>query len=278
MKTLYVTSFSKTLFQTTGHLMIESFIKHKIGDLFVAYESFDFPSVIQYIENNNIKHTDIMEYKFLKDWLEDNKNLIPTVFGGSMPSPSVSGPPDGNKKMQKKVYDYWNKKASLWFRKVASLHYAIHHYPEYDNVVWIDSDCYFKKNLPIEIVENMLTKYDIFYHQGTYRNLKNFGFESGFIGFNREKGFGVVKLVSDFYTSKKYIDIQRWDDGYIFKIIIQGLLKKKKIKAIDLVDDKKPGKRLDAINKGIYADYVVHKKGIHKNLPNLGDDNKLKKK
>lgn len=270
MKTLYVTSFSKTLFQASGHLMIESFVKNQIGDLLVAYETFNFPAVV--VNVPQIKHVDIMQYPFLINWLKDNENVIPTIFGGKMPAPSESGPPDGNKKLQKKVHDYWNKKASLWFRKVAALHYAINHYPEYDNIVWIDCDCIFKQKLPENLINTLLKNHDIFYHQGAYRNSKNFGFETGFIGFKKGNGTNVINLVSNFYINKKYIALNRWDDGYIFKVIIQELEKKKKLKTIDLVDSNKPGKRLEAINKGLFCDFLLHNKGLHKNLPDLGDD------
>lgn len=278
MSILYVTSFSEPLYKASGFKMLDSFIKHNIGDILIGYESFDFPSILSNIKQDNItiKHTDIMEYPFLKKWLDDNKDIIPTVFGGEMIHPDQGVPKNGNKKLQSKVYNYWNKKASLWFRKIATLHYAINTFPEYDIIIWVDCDCIFKKNLPNNVINNLLTNFDIFYHQGDFRNSKDFGFETGFIAFKKTNGFQIIKNVSNMYQDKQFIKFNRWDDGYIFKVIIQSALKNNTIKAIDIVDSSKPGKRLEAINKGIFSEYLIHNKGLHKQLPNMGDDKKKK--
>lgn len=270
MSILYVSSFSESLYKASGFTMLDSFIKHNIGDIFIGYESFDFPSLIKDV-NIDIKHTDIMNYPFLTDWIQNNKELIPVVFGGNMISPENGPPVNKNKKLQSKVYKYWNKKASLWFRKVATLHYAITHFPEYESIVWVDCDCIFKQKLPNEVIHKLFKQYDVFYHQGAYRNSKDFGIETGFIGFKKQKGYNIIQSVCDMYTTKNYTSLGRWDDGYVFKIILNQSLTQKKLKAIDLVDSNKPGKRLEAINKGMFSEYLIHKKGIHKQLPNMGD-------
>jgi len=272
MKILYITSFSETLFKASGHNMINSFIQHKIeGDLFVGYESFNFSQYITSESHPNILSSDIMEYDFLKDWIQNNKDVIPVIFGGNMKPTSDGPPPDGNKILQNKVYTYWNKKASLWFRKVATMLFALNKYGElYDCIVWVDCDCLFLKQLPSAIIENIFKISDVFYHQGQYRNLKDFGFETGLIGFKKGAGYDIIKDVCNMYQTRKYIDLNRWDDGYVFKIIIQKLTNKNKIKSIDLVDNGKKGKRLDAINKGLFVEFVIHNKGMHKKLPNLG--------
>lgn len=277
MSILYVTSFSEPLYTASGFKMLDSFIKYKIGDILVAYESFDFPALTTNVNQDgiNIHHTNIMEYPFLKKWLNDNKDVIPTVFGGDMIPPEQGGVK--NKKLQSKVYQYWNKKASLWFRKVAALHYAINNYSQYDIIVWVDCDCIFKQQLSGNVITKLLKDNDMFYHQGSYRNSKDFGFETGFIAFKKNKGFQIINQVSNIYVTRKYLTFGRWDDGYIFKQVIQQQIAQKKLKAIDLVDSNRPGKRLEAINKGMFSEYLIHNKGLHKQLPNMDDDRKKKK-
>lgn len=272
MKTLYVTSFSETLFKASGVNMINSFIQHKIeGDLFVGYEAFNFPDIIKNQNINiNIKQTDIMEFDFLINWLKNNKDVIPTVFGGDMISPKEGAPKDGNKKLQVKAYQYWNKRASLWFRKIATIIYAIQHYGnDYDAIVWIDCDCVFIKQIPIRFISDILKESDVFYHQGQIRDSKDFGFETGVVGFKKGKGYDVVNEVANMYLSRQYLNLSRWDDGYVFRFVINKMIKENKIKGSDLVNNNCKGKRLDAINKGPFVNYVIHRKGIHKQLPNM---------
>jgi hypothetical protein len=276
MKILYVTSFSKPLYSASGHLLLQTFIKQNIGDLLVAYESFDFPKIANNLKYEALKHTNIMEYSFLKEWLNNNKKYIPTFFNGSAIDPSIALMPNMDKNMQKKIFTYWNKKASLWFRKVAALHYAVSMYSkDYDAIIWIDCDCIFKEKIPEITFQKMFDRFDVFYHQGQYRNNKDFGFETGFIGFKSGNGYEVIDMVSKFYNTQNYLKLKRWDDGYVFKIIIEGLIKNNKINAIDLVNNNnKNGKRLDAINKGIFEKYIIHNKGIHKTLKHMGFNNK----
>jgi hypothetical protein len=276
MKILYVTSFSKPLYIATGHTLLETFIKQNIGDLLVAYESFDFPKIANTINYKGLKHTHIMDYPFLKEWLSENKQYIPTYFKGSAIDPTIAPMPNIDKKMQQKIFTYWNRKASLWFRKVAALHYAVSMYStEYDAIIWIDCDCIIKKTIPVIIFEKLFNKFDIFYHQGQYRNNKDYGFETGLIGFKLNSGYEVINMVSNFYKQQNYLKLKRWDDGYIFKIIIEWLIKINKIKAIDLVNNNSTnGKKLDAINKGLLQQYIVHNKGVHKSLLYMGADKK----
>jgi hypothetical protein len=267
---LYVTSFSEMLFKESGHKLINTFLDYKIeGHLLVCYEGFDFPSIVNCPEN--ISTVDIMKYDFLEKWLINNKTRIPTVFGGSIPETGKL-PPNVTEADRKNVYKYWNRKASLWFRKIASLHYAYNVHKDkynYDAIVWIDCDCFFIQNMTTNFVFNIFGNNDVFYHQGNYRNSKDFGFETGIIGF-RNRGYNLLSVVFKTYESGKYSILSRWDDGYVFKHIIYKMVISKLISAIDLVDSNiTSGKKLDAVTKGPFKMYIVHKKGIHTKLPNL---------
>jgi hypothetical protein len=275
MKILYVTSFTKTLYIASGYALLNTFIKHNTGELLVAYESFDFPKIANIINYKGLKHTNIMEYSFLKEWLIENKQYIPTYFQGLAIDPNIALMPNMDINMQKKIFTYWNKKASLWFRKIAALHYAVSMYStEYDAIIWIDCDCFIKKTIPTIIFDNIFNNFDVFYHQGHYRNNKDFGFETSFIGFKNGNGYKVINIVSNIYKTQEYLKLKRWDDGYVFKVIIENLIKFNNIKAIDMINNNNVnGKNLDAINKGLFDQYLFHNKGVHKLFRHMGNNN-----
>lgn len=279
MKILYVTSFNQLLFTNSGQLLLSSYLLQKIeGDLLVCYEDFDFESflaqeaVAKVLESTSQKifHTNISKYPFMIKWLEDNKAYIPICFGGTMPPINTKATPQQTP-YQKKANQYWNRKASLWFRKVASLKFACDTYgDQYDAIIWVDSDCVFYKHLPGSDVKAILGDNQVFFHQGNIRNQHDYGFESGFIGFTKGKGYNIIQTVAKFYTKQKYLKQKRWDDGYIFRIIIYHQMKDKELDAIDLVDNNMGGKRYEAIGKGPFRHYLIHNKGKHKKLKGLG--------
>lgn len=258
-KILYVSSFSKILYDASGKTLIDSMINHKIftnSDILIGYESFTFNP-----DNTSILHFDVMQYPFMTEWLIMNTDIIPVEFGGSCVASKTP--------LSKKVYEYWNKKASLWFRKVATLHYAYTNYKDkYDYIIWIDCDAYFINHIPVSLYDSIFKNFDMFYHMGLYREQVDYGFETGFMGFNK-KGLLVLETTFKYYVSKLFRELRRWDDGYVIKIVTNAL--HAQIRAHDMVTENVKGKRLDAINKGIFKNYIVHAKGVHKKLPGLGD-------
>ena len=108
---------------------------------------------------------------------------------------------------------------------------------------------------------------DVFYHLGELRRNKGTGIESGFIGFKKGKGYQILQKVFQLYQNPSFRNLERWDDGYIFRIVIDKCIKSKLIDAYDVIDENNRvtnrGKKLDCLNKGIFRDYLVHKKGIH---------------
>ncbi len=248
MKVLYVTSFAEDMYNASGKKLIKSFLDtEQDGDLLVCYENFDF-----FYNNEKILSYNIYNYDFLLNWLSDNHNIIPDFLGGTA---TIENDP--------KVFDPANRKASRWFRKIAALHYAVNMYKStYDYMIWIDSDCSFNQKIPTQLLINNLDNYDIFYYLGQKRFNKNKGIESGFFGFNlNKKGKNYLKKVFDFYTSKQFINEDRWDDGYIFKIIMINY--KNKFSYNDLVHS---SDKIHVMTEGPFANYIKHNKGIHKKL------------
>jgi hypothetical protein len=256
MNILYVTSFAKDMYKSSGKALINSFIHTKqYGDLLVCYENFNF-------KDDSSKHIygfDISKYNYLLKWLENNKDIIPKYLGGT-----------ATQKLMPKAFTPANRKASRWFRKIASLYYALNVFVQdkYDIIVWIDSDCYFKQQLPFEIYSKAFqNNAGVFYHLGLKRNIDDKGVESGFIGFyKKNNGFNFLQQLFDTYNTefRKY---NRWDDGYIIKMVINNNINLQNIKVNDLIFQESNSKyERNVLKLGIFGNYIHHNKGIHAKL------------
>lgn len=260
MSIIYITSFSKDLYEASGKDMLKSYLDSGIQDtLVVAFEGFNMdnlfndPRIIKYDLNKSI---------FLKEWLFNNQDIIPTYLGGQ-----------AKQGINSDVFNnIWNRKASRWFRKIASFEYMIRRFSKtHDYIVWIDCDSLILKKIePNWIIEKAFQDKDLFYHLGPYRSKKETGIESGIIGFKKGKGYQILQKVFDLYTSKQFRLIKRWDDGYVFRFVIEKCLSLGLVTGVDLADSQNKisddGAKLDVICKGIFKDYVLHKKGLHKRL------------
>lgn len=241
-KILCVTSFNQKIFDLSGKGMIKSFIETKqLGTMLVCNEGFEYKT-----EQNNIISYQLDKYEYLNNWIDNNVAFIPTTLGGNADPLKMS---------------YWNKNASRWFRKIASLHYAVKTYgSKYDYLIWIDSDIEFKKSIPMKVHIEALNKNGMFYFYGDTRSKKNYGYETGLLGFNLNNGG--IKLLDkcfDLYDSGSYRKYERWDDGYIFRMMNEKK-NKKKIKTKDLGISNEH----DVLNnESIYHIYLKHNKGIH---------------
>ena len=260
---LYLTSFSQDLFVATGKRLVNSFLKfQKNNDLLVCYENFKFDSHYKaQLNEGSLMSYNLSKYGFLNQWLIKNRDIIPVYMGGT----AIKGPAN------KKIYKIWNRKASRWFRKIAAFHYALNTFGDlYDIIIWIDSDCYFIKTITHHIIDKIMTNNDVFYHLGEFRRNKGTGIESGFIGFKTGKGFQILQKVFQLYQSPSFRNLERWDDGYVFKVVIDKCISSGLINAYDVIDENNrltiKGKKLDCLNKGIFRDYLIHKKGVHRKL------------
>ena len=148
-KILFVSSFNEMIYKYSGIRLINSFLKFNINtDLLTTTEGqYSFDKLNEITQKyTNIKTFNLNNYDYLNDWLQENKNIIPIKYGGSF-----------NFKHKKtdinvKLLNEFNKKTSLWFRKVASLKYALDNYKdEYDYIIWIDADTAFLKHLSNQI-------------------------------------------------------------------------------------------------------------------------------
>jgi hypothetical protein len=239
-KILFVSSCTQKMYNFSGKKLIDSFIKYqKNNKLLMLTEGFDLN-----INNDNIISKRIDDYKFLNDWLCKFSYIIPKQLGGT-------------KEIKYTIGTYYNFKASFWFRKVASKHYALKHYENaYDYIIWIDCDCIILNHMSNKFITSLFNDKGIIYFLGKQRAKIDGGVETGFVGFSKKNnGYKLLKEYFNYYMDGSFVKLKRWDDGYVIKYL---LLKNKDAK--DLVIKPNVSNPMDhyPINK-----YIKHNKGSH---------------
>ena len=274
MKILYVTSFNERLYKLSGVRLVYSFLESKTyleGDLLICYEGTNYIEKIKNI-NQSIKFYDMTNDKFLIDWLKENEDIIPKMYGGRcvnnkrtiMNKQCICFRNDklyGNKKRGCLcgLNESFRRKSSLWFRKIASFNQAVSNYSEYDMIVWIDSDCIIKKQLTTKFINSLFQQNKwCFYNLGIRRRkFRHKSVESGFLGFKKENGYELLKLIIEEYQNKKFRKYIRWDDGHV---IGQIVVDNKLYPSIDLSENLRV---TDVLEHCILNQYITHCKGSH---------------
>ena len=124
---LYVTSFNKDLFNATGRDMVNSFLSVGVeGDFLVTYEDGIKDEIPQ---SDNILLLDLDSHDFLQNWLQKHESLIPVEYGGTMKGCDCAKLPESEHYLKKHVRRCpnlgFNRRSSLWFRKIAAMNHAI---------------------------------------------------------------------------------------------------------------------------------------------------------
>ena len=156
----YVTTFNKTLYESTGKKMLESFCNTgQDGTMIVCYED-DIKDDIEKSFKNKFLLYNLSTDKYLLDWLEENKEVIPVQFGGMATEASCLD-----------AFKVWNFRASGWFRKIAALNYAkkIMSRGTY-SLIFVDCDCIFTKKIEQKKYFSVFANADYFYHWGSFLN------------------------------------------------------------------------------------------------------------
>jgi hypothetical protein len=269
MQQLFVTSFNERIFKLSGLRLLSTFVEYNINaHLLICYEDEHNTNYLDNIINlNNSKFIfyNLSNNYYLNNFLDENKDVIIKKHGG----------------LKSEVYDNeWNNGFSLWFRKIASLKYALDTYNLAEYLIWIDADCFFIKTLNMETIVECFENTYCFYHLGEWRyNNNNKSIESGFIGFKKEKGYELLYDIINEYKNKKYLKYERWDDGHIMGQIILNST----IKSIDLASNVPKRTTWNVIDKCLFKRYIVHNKGCHhslkkENMYKISDSNKLMKR
>tara|TARA_Y100001970_G_scaffold186363_1_gene226665 strand:+ start:9292 stop:10230 length:939 start_codon:yes stop_codon:yes gene_type:complete len=245
---LYVTSFNKKIYETSGIKLINSFIKYiDNADMLVCYENIDLER--RHNIKGIIKHN-LNNDKYLNDWLNENIDIIPVDLGGE----------------SKMKLDIWNYRASLWFRKVASLNYAKRNYGgKYNEIIWIDADCVFIKKLLYNVIKEHLLDYDSLYMYGKKRiNNAQTSVETGLIIFNSKNNYQAITKLCDEYKNKNFRKYKRWDDGYVYEMMLKNNKDNNSFKNKDLVINAKNVS--NPLSDTVFGKYIEHNKGKHEKL------------
>jgi hypothetical protein len=311
-KILYVTSFNENLYNISGCNLIKSFIEKNFKhQLLICYETTYDKNYLSYLKKyNNIYLYNLSKNKFLNEWLKNNKHIIPKKYNGEYVGDYKNDllkkinnefkylkcerikklEKNLNEKNKNKIKKYINNilkkqpyfqiKASLFFRKIASLNYAINEYKKkYNIIIWIDCDVFIKKTLNFDFINNIFKNKYCFYLLGKFRYDNLFrAIESCFLGFKGETGYSICNKVINIYKNGNFYNLFRWDDGFIF-----GTILIKNNKTIDLCNNDGNIKNNNKINSEVirfspFKNYLCHNKGIHnkKNLPiNIKIENSL---
>ena len=247
---IYVTSFNERLFNLSALRLLQSFVKFNIdAKLLICYEDdkkTNYLKELKKIEGTNFIFVNISNYDYLNNFLKNHKDIIYKKHGGSADSTN-----------------YWNDRWSLWFRKVASLKYALDHFKNYEFLVWIDCDCFFKKHLSTKFLRKGFNKKDCFYYLGEYRKNSKWelaaGVETGFIGWRKGGGYKLLSDIINEFNDRKFTKYKRWDDGYVIRMVIE----KSNIKCEDLaLAFTYPGGNVIG-KKCYFRDHIIHNKGSH---------------
>lgn len=204
MKPLFVTSGNETMYRLNGRDLVQSISERY--PIFVCYEGFDVD-----VFNPNVLTYPIMTDQWLLDWLFKNKNIIPVEIGGELRENNI---------------EYYNRNTSKWMRKVASIRYALNQAisMRYDALIWIDMDTKINKSIDDDLIDRSFRDADCFYHTGFLRNMTNTGIESGVIGFKGQRGTQICDEWFRQYESGDFLNLKRWDDGYVIRHVIRSEL------------------------------------------------------
>lgn len=267
MALLYVTSFSKKLYEYSGKTLIESYIKNNITDpLLVCTDDFEYSS-----PSENIISKYIGDDSYLQQWEKNNEDIIPEKYGGKCKSKykilmhnvkkykSSKNATDEMKETSR--HNFMNYRVKNFFMKIVSLNFALKTYRElYDIIIWIDCDCYFEKSIDSMYINNIFNdKYGVIYFEGEGRKSVNNGYETGFIGFNKKhKGYELLLRIIDSYKDGSFRKYKGWYDGFIIKMVCE---ESDDITKYDMTYQSNSSNVMNCDNP--IFDYIKHKKGTH---------------
>ncbi len=256
---LFCTSFNGELYQASGKRFIKTFNMHqKQGKLFIGYEEIR-PNNPKFITHDLTKDT------FLQCWLKANEDVIPKHLGGlAKPCKCSLNPFKRKPEIHEEMchFKWFNRNASRWFRKVATVHAALDwcKSQQIQYLIWIDIDCYFKGLL----TEHKLRKifkdtYSLFYMRGS-RTIP----ECGVFGFDLNKigAHNFLFQYFNYYQTKRYQQYNRWDDSFIFYRIIKEKAAANCI-CRDIASKTEKGLHAEVLEYSMLKAYLGHNKGRH---------------
>lgn len=265
-KILYVTTFSRDLWEESARVLIESFSSSGTPGTLVAYVEGMGPLwQNQPGLPSGLVSRPIDGHVLLDRFRAANKSVIPVALGGSLKAPEC--------KCRKPALDvhskhhrlpcpgYWFcKNAFRWFRKTLAAKLACDEFSTgYDYLVWVDSDASFLKTIPPDVVAEWFNGNDAI----ILKNRRT-AIETGVFGYNlKARGPRIADAVMDRYLTGRFRLDQRWDDCVQLEYGIRDV----KGKAIDLATNVGPNNTV--IQFSPLGKYLGHDKGRHRRTKKL---------
>ena len=241
-KILYVTSADFKLFEALGPKFMSSWMQHHGNHhaLFMGLEGTEVG-----ITGNIFMH-DLDEDALLQQWLIDNRDVIPNYYGGFAEPCICPGTKDSDGKEIRHArhvqcpklkaaeyrwrasrcpWQYMNRRASRFFRKVVTLQRASR--IGYRYLMWVDIDSAFLAPMLVDqLTRQFLRRNGIGYFRGPRRECA----ETGVILFDLLNG-GDEFLDAHIqkFISREYLKYARWDDGFVFTQVIEESFKEDSI-------------------------------------------------
>lgn len=253
-KILFITSFNKELYNVSGKKLLTTYVSsksNKHADIFIGTEG------AWKLETNwhNALLYNLDTDRFLQEWLQKNKDIIPEYLGGDKPPCKCKNPFSRKEDHVEGCYhSWWNRNCSRWFRKIACLKYCIDFFTTYDYFIWIDCDCTFRKEFTLTDCIGLFKDKSVFYVKGEWRKVE----ECGIVGYNIKKyGKAFLEKFIELYTNGDFRNCVRWDDSYIFQ---KARLRNLDEECIDLAKGLKASKVIEPSKLG---KWFRHNKGTH---------------
>ncbi len=253
---VFVTSFRPDMYQATGIHLVASFKNYCVdAKMFVCTEAFE-GELLDKMDLRIAEH-DISDDAMLTKWLRDNADIIPRHLGGNAKPCDCAVTGFG---IEEAHYDgcpnsWYNRNASRWFRKLVALKAAAEQYPA-AKIIWLDSDCRFRRGVSSAIVESWFRQLNGFYFQGPQRK----ALESGIFGIDLSSmGRIFLNEVIARYTSGIFRHDLRWDDAYQIQTVIT---QRSDISMNDLATAQMY-RRAEVIEPSVVGKYLIHYRGVH---------------
>lgn len=258
MSVLYVTSFNKTLYQNSGRKMLDSFYNTKCeGDMLVTYDgSFQkdygrYPALDRYCLDKD---------PWLAAWTANFKEYLPEKYGGVKHPNYEYGLEKYPPGRERDGIIEFRQGAGRWAKKTTAMKVAFDKF-KHDYIVYLDCDIVIRRKITMDFIYQNSKDFDVVYHMGNFRIQQGMGIESGVIIFNVKRGREFLNSFFDLYTSGKFLNYKRSDDGYLLWENVKLL---PHLSYRDLVPDHQVKHGGHVVREGIFKDYLEHYKGSHK--------------
>ena len=207
---LFVTSFNKELYEASGKNLIKSYKKTNQIQYSSLICGIDYD--VGYQTEESIIWWPLRHNSILTNFLNTYKDKIPEYLGGTAKPCNCKEPWAKNEKHHIKGchFTWWNRNCFRWLNKLALIDDVVTYYDS-KYIIWIDSDCIFKKQMSEHFLDHIFKGSDLVYFKGPARLVD----ETGVFGIRlNERGRSFIMKLKQLYMSGYIFKLKRWDDSY----------------------------------------------------------------